>query len=58
LAISWVLRRPEITAAIVGARRPEQIAETYTASDWDLSRDDIDEIEHLLTKRQERIEAK
>ena len=58
LAISWVLRRPEVTAAIVGARRPEQIVETAPASDWELSRDDIDEIEHLLTKRQERIAAK
>jgi aryl-alcohol dehydrogenase-like predicted oxidoreductase len=55
LAVSWVLRRPEVTAAIVGARRPEQIAETYEASDWDLSRDDIDEIEQLLVKMQERV---
>jgi aryl-alcohol dehydrogenase-like predicted oxidoreductase len=31
LAISWVLRRNEVTAAIVGARRPEQIAETAGA---------------------------
>jgi aryl-alcohol dehydrogenase-like predicted oxidoreductase len=58
LAISWVLRRPEVTAAIVGARRPEQIVETAPASDWDLGRDDIDEIEQLLGKRQERIAAK
>ncbi|MGB2806310.1 MAG: aldo/keto reductase, partial [Sedimentisphaerales bacterium] len=58
LAVSWVLRRPEVTAAIVGARRPEQIAETYSASDWDLSREDIDEIEQLLGKRQERTAAK
>jgi aryl-alcohol dehydrogenase-like predicted oxidoreductase len=58
LAVSWVLRRPEVTAAIVGARRPEQIAETYEASNWDLSREDIDEIELLLTKRQEIIAAK
>jgi len=58
LAISWVLRRPEVTAAIVGARRPEQIVETAPASDWDLSREDIDEIEQLLAKRQERIAAK
>ena len=50
LAISWVLRRPEVTAAIVGARRPEQIAETSAASDWDLSQEDIDEIEQLLAK--------
>jgi len=55
LAISWVLRRPEVTAAIVGARRPEQIAETFDASNWDLSREDIDEIEQLLAKRQKRI---
>jgi aryl-alcohol dehydrogenase-like predicted oxidoreductase len=55
LAISWVLRRPEVTAAIVGARRPEQIVETAPASDWSLSREDIDEIEQLLGKRQERI---
>ncbi len=58
LAISWVLRRPEVTSAIVGARRPEQITETYVASDWDLSREDIDEIEQLLVKRQERTAAK
>jgi aryl-alcohol dehydrogenase-like predicted oxidoreductase len=34
LAISWVLRRSEVAAAIVGARNPDQIAETVTASDW------------------------
>ena len=48
LAISWVLRRSEVTAAIVGARRPEQIIETVQAGDWDLSADDITEIERLL----------
>ncbi|MHC4084917.1 MAG: aldo/keto reductase [Planctomycetota bacterium] len=58
LSISWVLRRPEVTAAIVGARRPEQIVETAPASDWVLSREDIDEVEQLLGKRQERIAAK
>jgi aryl-alcohol dehydrogenase-like predicted oxidoreductase len=58
LAISWVLRRPEVTSAIVGARRPEQIIETYVASVWSLSPEDIDEIEQLLVKRQERTAAK
>jgi aryl-alcohol dehydrogenase-like predicted oxidoreductase len=48
LAISWVLRRPEIAAAIVGARRPSQIVETVQAGDWNLSSDDIAEIERLL----------
>jgi aryl-alcohol dehydrogenase-like predicted oxidoreductase len=55
LAISWVLRRSEVTAAIVGARRPEQIAETAVASNWTLSQEDIEEIEQLLTGRKEKI---
>jgi len=55
LAISWVLRRSEITAAIVGARRPAQIEETAPAGDWSLSEEDIKEIEILLAERQARI---
>jgi aryl-alcohol dehydrogenase-like predicted oxidoreductase len=55
LAISWVLRWPEVTAAIVGARRPDQVAETAQASDWDLSKEDIDQIEQLLAERQAKI---
>jgi len=58
LAISWVLRRSEVTAAIVGARRPGQIAETAGASDWVLSQEDIEEIEKLLVKRQQRTNPK
>ncbi len=50
LAISWVLRRREVTAAIVGARRPQQITETVGAGDWNLSDDDIEEIEQFLTE--------
>jgi aryl-alcohol dehydrogenase-like predicted oxidoreductase len=48
LAIAWVLRRPEVTAAIVGARRPSQIEETALAADWDLSQEDVAAIEALL----------
>ncbi len=50
LAISWVLRRSEVTAAIVGARRPGQIAETAKAGDWELAEEDIEQIEKLLKK--------
>jgi aryl-alcohol dehydrogenase-like predicted oxidoreductase len=50
LAVSWVLRRDEVTTAIVGARRPSQIKETAPASDWNLSKKDIEEIEKLLTE--------
>ncbi len=58
LAISWVLRRSEVTAAIVGARRPDQIKETVKAGDWKLTVEDIEQIEQLLKKRQEKINAK
>ncbi len=58
LAISWVLRRSEVTAAIVGARRPDQIEETAKAGDWKLTVEDIEQIEQLLKKRQEKINVK
>jgi aryl-alcohol dehydrogenase-like predicted oxidoreductase len=48
LAIAWVLRRPEVTSAIVGARHPRQIEETVKAADVTLSRDVLDEIETIL----------
>jgi len=32
LALAWVLRRPEVTSAIIGASRPEQVAENAAAS--------------------------
>jgi len=58
LAISWVLRRPEVTAAIVGARRDQQILETAPASDWDLSKEDIEQIEQLLAERQAKLNTR
>lgn len=48
LAIAWVLRRPEVTGAIAGARNAVQIEETVPAGDWILSAEEIDEIEALL----------
>ncbi len=58
LAVSWVLRRPEVTAAIVGARNPAQIEETTVAGDWNLGDDDIREIENLLAEWQRKIDGK
>jgi aryl-alcohol dehydrogenase-like predicted oxidoreductase len=55
LAVSWVLRRPEVTAAIVGARRPDQIEETAAAGDWELSAEAAREIEPLLETRRARV---
>ena len=51
LAIAWVLRRPEVTSAIVGARRASQIEETAVAANWKLSPEEIAEIDALLAER-------
>jgi aryl-alcohol dehydrogenase (NADP+) len=36
LSVAWVLSHPEISAAIVGASRPEQLAATLAAADLTL----------------------
>ncbi|MCS7259189.1 MAG: aldo/keto reductase [Anaerolineae bacterium] len=55
LALAWVLRRPEVTGAIAGARRPDQVSELVGASGWQLSDADLKEIEALLAQRQETL---
>ena len=37
LALAWVLRRPEVSSAIIGATKPEQVAENAAASGKTLS---------------------
>jgi aryl-alcohol dehydrogenase-like predicted oxidoreductase len=39
LALAWVLRRPEVSSAIIGASRPEQVTENAAASGKTLSAD-------------------
>lgn len=55
LAISWVLRRPEVTAAIVGGRHPGQIEETIKAGEQCISPEEEAAIEVLLQKRQDSM---
>ncbi len=45
LALAWVLRRPEVSAAIVGATRPEQVEENARASGVKLPPDALARIE-------------
>ena len=35
-SVAWVLAQPGITSAIVGASRPEQLADTLAAADMTL----------------------
>ncbi len=55
LAIAWVLRRPEITSAIVGARRPSQVDETVGGAGWTIESSDLEHIERLLVERRNKI---
>jgi aryl-alcohol dehydrogenase-like predicted oxidoreductase len=55
LAIAWTLRRPEVTAALNGARDPSEIEDSVKASDITLKQQDIDEIEQLLVERQKKV---
>jgi aryl-alcohol dehydrogenase-like predicted oxidoreductase len=48
LALAWVLRRPEVASAIVGASRPEQVHANAAASGVPLSRDVLDAIDEAL----------
>ncbi len=48
LALAWVLHRPEVAAAIIGASRPEQIQDNVVASDIDLSPPVISAIDAAL----------
>ena len=51
LALAWVLRLPAMTAAIAGARDPQQIQETARAGEVALTPAVVDEIEVILKLR-------
>ena len=55
LSLAWVLRRYEMTAAIVGARKAEQIRETAQAASFALNTSEIDAIEAILRWREEQV---
>jgi aryl-alcohol dehydrogenase-like predicted oxidoreductase len=57
LAIAWVLRRPEITSAIVGARHPAQVEQIIPAADWTLAPEEINLIENLLDQRPQNLQS-
>jgi aryl-alcohol dehydrogenase-like predicted oxidoreductase len=48
LAIAWVLRRPEVASAIIGATRPEQVEENAGASGVALDAEALGRIEQAL----------
>ncbi len=48
IAIAWVLKNHAVTAAIVGARNEKQVEGVYHASEFELTTEDLKEIDGLL----------
>lgn len=48
MALAWVLRRPEVTSAIIGASRPEQISENVRAVGTTLSAEVLEQIDRAI----------
>ncbi len=48
LAIAWVIAEPGITAAIVGARNPEQAVENAKAAAFRLSEEERGEVRRVF----------
>ena len=48
MALAWVLRRPELASAIVGASRPEQVYANAKASGIELTPDTLTAIDEAL----------
>ena len=48
LALAWVLRRPELASAIIGATRPEQVHANARASGMQLTPDTLAAVEEAL----------
>ena len=54
LALAWVLRNPNVSAAIVGASRPEQVVENAKAADVHLDDGLVRRVEEILDPVVER----
>ncbi|HEY3992195.1 MAG TPA: aldo/keto reductase family protein [Ktedonobacteraceae bacterium] len=48
LALAWVLSQPNVSSAIIGASRPEQVEENVKASEITLSQDILRHIDEIL----------
>ena len=51
VALAWVLRRPEVTTAIIGATKLAHVDEHVAAADIDLDAGTLDAIERVLAER-------
>ncbi len=55
LVINWTIQRPGITVALCGAKRPEQIRDNAAALQWQLTGDQIAQIDQAIKDRGEIV---
>ena len=58
LAVAWVLQNPNVSAAIIGASRPEQVVENVKAAGVTLDADAMAAIDEVLGDVVERDPAR
>jgi aryl-alcohol dehydrogenase-like predicted oxidoreductase len=51
LVVNWTIHQPGITAALCGAKRPEQIRETAGALGWRLRPEQLQQVDAALARR-------
>jgi aryl-alcohol dehydrogenase-like predicted oxidoreductase len=54
LAVAWVLQNPNVSAAIIGASRPEQVTDNVAAAGVRLDADLLKRIDEILDPVVER----
>lgn len=48
LAIAWLLAKPQVASVISGATTLEHVKQNATAAEWELSKDELEEVEPIL----------
>lgn len=48
LAFSWLASRPTVSSVIAGATKPEQVAQNVAAVEWDMTPDELSDIEKII----------
>lgn len=47
LAISWLAAKPAVASVIAGATKPEQVRSNVAAASWDLTKEEVEEIDSI-----------
>jgi aryl-alcohol dehydrogenase-like predicted oxidoreductase len=55
VVVNWTIQQPGITAALCGAKRPDQIRETAAAMTWRLTDEQLAVIDQAIADRGEPI---